>query len=59
MLVLSRVKDEVICIGDNIRVMIVEVRGEKVRLGIDAPPDVSVHRKEIYDEIQKNGPRPK
>ncbi len=59
MLVLSRLKDEVICIGENIRVMIVEVRGEKVRLGIDAPPDVAVHRKEIYDEIQKNGPRPK
>jgi len=59
MLVLSRLKDEVICIGDNIRVMIVEVRGDKVRLGIDAPPDVQVHRKEIYDEIQKNGPRPK
>ena len=59
MLVLSRLKDEVICIGDNIRVMIVEVRGDKVRLGIYAPPDVQVHRKEIYDEIQKNGPRPK
>lgn len=59
MLVLSRLKDEVVCIGDNIRVMIVEVRGEKVRLGIDAPPDVAVHRKEIFDAIKRDGPKSK
>lgn len=54
MLVLSRQSDETIVIGDNIRVTIVEVRGDKVRIGIDAPRDVTVHRQEIYDAIQKN-----
>lgn len=53
MLVLSRQSDESIIIGDNIRVTIVEVRGDKVRIGIDAPRDVSVHRQEIYDAIQR------
>ncbi len=53
MLVLSRQSDETIVIGDNIRVTIVEVRGDKVRIGIDAPRDVTVHRQEIYDAIQK------
>lgn len=53
MLVLSRQSDETIIIGDNIRVTIVEVRGDKVRIGIDAPRDVSVHRQEIYDAIRK------
>ena len=53
MLVLSRQSDETIIIGDNIRVTIVEVRGDKVRIGIDAPRDVAVHRQEIYDAIQK------
>ena len=53
MLVLSRKKSEVVCIGDNIKVMVVEVRGDRVRLGIDAPPDVKVHRKEIYDAIKE------
>ena len=52
MLVLSRKKDEVIVIGDNIKVMVIEVRGDKVRLGVDAPRDVSVHRQEVYDAIQ-------
>ena len=51
MLVLSRQSDETIVIGDNIRVTIVEVRGDKVRIGIEAPRDVSVHRQEIYDAI--------
>ena len=54
MLVLSRQSDETIVIGDSIRVTIVEVRGDKVRIGIDAPRDVTVHRQEIYDAIQKN-----
>lgn len=53
MLVLSRQSDEAIIIGDNIRVTIVEVRGDKVRIGIDAPRDVSVHRQEIYDAIRR------
>ncbi|MFN9823119.1 MAG: carbon storage regulator CsrA, partial [Planctomyces sp.] len=52
MLVLSRQSDETIVIGDNIRVTIVEVRGDKVRIGIEAPRDVSVHRQEIYDAIR-------
>jgi len=51
MLVLSRKKNECIVIGDNIKIVIVESRGDKVRLGIDAPCDVSVHRQEVYDAI--------
>ena len=54
MLVLSRLKEEEIVIGDDIRVKILEIRGDKVRLGITAPRDVSVHRKEIYDAIQRD-----
>lgn len=53
MLVLSRQKDEVIKIGDNIEITIVDIRGEKVRVGITAPPDVPVHRKEVYDAIKR------
>lgn len=52
MLVLSRKVDEEIVIGKDIRVMVIEIRGDKVRLGIKAPKEVSVHRKEIYDVIQ-------
>lgn len=52
MLMLSRKTNEEIIIGDNIRVVVVEVRGDKVRIGIEAPKDVSVHRKEIYEAIQ-------
>ncbi|MDR1519259.1 MAG: carbon storage regulator CsrA [Planctomycetota bacterium] len=52
MLVLSRRKDETIMIGDDVEITIVDVRGDAVRLGIKAPRDVSVHRKEIYDAIQ-------
>ena len=51
MLVLSRKKNESIVINGNIAVVVVEVRGDKVRLGIDAPKDISVHRKEIFDAI--------
>jgi len=51
-LVLSRHTDEVICIGDLIQVRVVEVRGDKVRLGFTAPRDIEIHRKEIYDAIQ-------
>jgi len=53
MLVLSRQRDESIIIGDNIVITIVDVRGDKVRLGIDAPREVSVHRREIYEAIQR------
>jgi carbon storage regulator len=53
MLVLSRQRDQTIVIGDNIRITIVDVRGDKVRIGIDAPRDVAVHREEIYDAIQR------
>lgn len=53
MLVLSRQKDESIMIGDDIEITIVDVRGDKVRLGINAPKEVQVHRKEIYLIIQK------
>lgn len=52
MLVLSRNTDEAIIVGDNVRIVVVEVRGDKVRLGIEAPKDVSVHREEIYKAIQ-------
>jgi carbon storage regulator len=53
MLVLSRQRDESIVIGDNIVVTIVDVRGDKVRLGIEAPREISVHRREVYDAIQR------
>lgn len=52
MLVLSRKKDERIVIGDNISLCVVEIRGDKVRLGIEAPPEITVHRQEVYDAIQ-------
>lgn len=53
MLVLSRQRDESIVIGDNIIVTIVDIRGDKVRLGINAPTQIPVHRQEIYDAIQR------
>ena len=53
MLVLSRQRDESIIIGDNVIVTIVDVRGDKVRLGIEAPREVSVHRREVYEAIQR------
>ena len=53
MLVLSRQCDQTIVIGDSIRITIVDVRGDKVRLGIDAPRDIAVHREEVYDAIQR------
>ena len=52
MLVLSRKKNESIVIDGSIVITIVEVRGDKVRLGIEAPRDVTIHRREIYDLIQ-------
>ncbi|UCG47097.1 MAG: carbon storage regulator CsrA [Phycisphaerales bacterium] len=53
MLVLSRQKDESIVIGDDVEVTIVDVRGDKVRLGITAPKNIPVHRREIYEAIQR------
>ena len=53
MLVLSRKKNEKIIIGDNIEITIVEILRGKVRLGVDAPKEVSVHRHEVYEAIQK------
>jgi len=56
MLVLSRKKNESIIINDNIVVTIIEIRGDKVRLGIEAPKDVTVHRREVYEAIHGQGP---
>lgn len=53
MLILSRRKGEEIIIGDNVRIAVVEIIGNKVRLGIEAPTDLSVHRREVYEAIQK------
>jgi len=53
MLVLSRQRDESIMIGDDVEITIVDVRGDKVRLGITAPREIPVHRREIYDTIQR------
>ena len=60
MLVLSRQRDETIMIGDNIEVTVVDIRGDKVRLGINAPKEISVHRKEVYEAIRREiEPRPR
>ncbi|TXH19447.1 MAG: carbon storage regulator CsrA [Hyphomicrobiaceae bacterium] len=56
MLVLSRRKHESIVIGDGIEVTVIEIRGDKVRLGITAPDNVPVHRREVYDAIQRHLP---
>lgn len=53
MLVLSRQRDETIMLGDDIEITIVDIRGDKVRLGITAPAHIPVHRKEIYDAIKR------
>ncbi len=57
MLVLSRQRDESIIIGDNIVVTIVDIRGDKVRLGINAPTEIPVHRQEVYEAIQRENLR--
>jgi len=53
MLVLSRQRDETIMIGDDVEITVVDIRGDKVRLGISAPPQIAVHRKEVYEAIRK------
>jgi carbon storage regulator len=53
MLVLSRQRDESIIIGDNIVITVVDIRGDKVRLGIAAPTEIPVHRREVYEAIQR------
>lgn len=53
MLVLSRQRDESIIIGDNVVITVVDVRGDKVKLGIEAPQDISVHRREVYEAIRR------
>jgi len=61
MLVLTRHKNESIIIGNDVTVTVVDVRGDKVRIGIQAPPTTSVHRQEVWDAIQREAakaPRP-
>lgn len=54
MLVLSRKKNESIVINNEITVVVVEIRGDKVRLGVEAPKEVPVHRREVYDAIKRH-----
>ena len=54
MLVLSRKKNESIVIDDDITIVVVEIRGDKVRLGVEAPKEVPVHRREVFDAIRRN-----
>jgi carbon storage regulator len=57
MLVLSRKKNESIVINDDITIVVVEIRGDKVRLGVEAPKEVPVHRREVFDAIHRNDPK--
>ena len=59
MLVLSRKKNESIVINNDITIVVVEIRGDKVRLGVEAPKEVPVHRREVYDAIKRNEERAK
>ncbi|HAV93605.1 MAG TPA: carbon storage regulator [Proteobacteria bacterium] len=54
MLILTRRIGEVLIIGDEVKLTVLGVRGNQVRIGVDAPRSVAVHRKEIYDQVQKN-----
>jgi len=56
MLVLSRKKDESIVINNDITIVVVEIRGDKVRLGVEAPKEVPVHRREVFDAIARGEP---
>ena len=53
MLVLSRHRDESIMIGEDVMITVVDIRGDKVRLGIDAPKEIPVHRQEVYEAIKR------
>ena len=53
MLVLSRHRDESIMIGDDVVITVVDIRGDKVRLGIEAPTSIPVHRQEVYEAIKR------
>ena len=53
MIVLSRKRDESVVIGDDVVITVVDIRGDKVRLGIDSPKEMSVHRQEVYEAIQR------
>jgi len=57
MLVLSRQRDETIMIGDEVEITVVDIRGDKVRLGISAPTSIAVHRKEVYEAIREENRR--
>ena len=52
MLILTRKPGESIIIGNNIKIVIIEIRGNQVRLGVDAPKEISVHRDEVYEKLQ-------
>ena len=56
MLVLSRKKDESIVINNDITIVVVEIRGDKVRLGVEAPKEVPVHRREVFEAIARGEP---
>ena len=58
MLVLTRKPDQSIMIGNDIEITVLEVRGEQVRLGIRAPRDIAVHRKEVYEQIHEEKKQP-
>ncbi len=57
MLVLTRKVDESIIIGDNIKITVVDIRGDQAKIGIEAPREISVHREEVYLEIQEENRR--
>ncbi len=59
MLVLTRKKNEAIVVGGNVTIVVVEIRGDKVRLGVEAPKEVPVNRKEVADAIARGGVRTK
>ena len=54
MLILTRKVDESIIIGDNITLTVLSVKGKQIQIGVDAPPDIKVHREEVYDRIREN-----
>jgi carbon storage regulator len=57
MLVLARKRDQSIMIGDDVEIIVVDIHGDQVKLGINAPRHIAVHRKEVYEEVQKENIR--